>query len=274
MASPNCESCGARIEPGHLTCPFCGTITPFGARQHEQDEAARRAREVADAVAAQRSDARGRALAETELARLGRLSLVWSAVGFVLCCLPVPSLVSLVLAYRARVVARERGFVFPAQATIGLLLSAVTLLLSTSFYVFAGVSAVQKQRRIRELEAATAAKAAAETLDHETACALVEIHLLTHGFSSSNDAIDDLRCDGALEQHGPLATVHDVTFELSSAFHKADASLKRGARWMVESVAETPSALATAATAAAPVASAPARVAPHHDAGAPPTKGR
>jgi hypothetical protein len=272
VAIPTCESCGARIEPSHLACPYCRAITPFGLARRAQDEHARWAQEAAAVVAAQRSDAQSRALAQTELDRIGRLSVIWSVVGFVFCCLPVPSIVSLVLAVRARLVAREKGFVVPAQATIGLLLSLVTMLLSGSFYTFAGVSAIQKQRRIQALESKTAVTAAAQTLDHDTACALVEIYLLSHGFSSSSDDIDNLTCDGALEQHGSNATVHDVTFEVSTSFHTTDASMKRGERWIVERVADataSPAAPAVAKGGAPPVHASPApSAAGRHGAGA------
>ena len=281
MGTPTCESCGARIEPSHLTCPYCSAVTPFGVQRREHDEYARRVNEANAAAAAQQSAFHGRAVAQGEVERIAHQSMIWSVVGFVLCCLPVPSLVSLVLAYRAYAVSRAKGFVFPAQATVGLLLSVVTLLSSASFYVFAGVTAVQKHQRIRALEAATATKAAAETLDHDTACQLVEIQLLSHGFSSSSDNISDLKCDGAIEQHGSLATLHDVTFDVENAFHTSDASFKRGARWMVEHVTDVSSHATPASTATAPAGPSPSALvgakgipsahvaAPHHDAGAP-----
>ena len=276
MATPTCESCGARIEPAHLTCPFCNAITPFGLRQREQDDYARLSRDAAEVHAAQGRDFQARGVAQIQLEALGRQSVIWSVVGVVLCCFPVPSLVALVLAYRARVVAREKGFVFPAQATIGLLLSIVTLLMSASFYAFAGVSAVQKQRRIHGLETETAASATAATIDHDTACKLIEILLLHHGYSSCSDSIDNFACDGALEQHGTTAIVHDVAFDVTSTSHTADATLRHGARWLVEAltdVSSRPASRVPGGGAAPPPAAVPSAVrgapsvrpAPHHE---------
>jgi len=171
--------------------------------------------------------------------------------------LPIPALVALILVYRARLLAREKGFVFPTQATIGLVLGVMTLLTSGGFYVFAGVLAVQKQQAIHALEQATAAKASETTLDHDTACALVQMHLLEHGYGHG-DSVTDVKCDGALDQQGEVATLHDVTFDVSTSFHTANATLRRGARWVVERVADSSTAGTSAAPAAHPVAPAPA----------------
>ncbi len=136
----SCESCGANLEPSHLACPFCKAPTPYAREQHAQEEHARQQQNVAEAVAKQRYDAASRANAQTELDRLARQSVVWSGVGVLFCCFPIPALVALVLVYRARALAREQGFVFPAQATIGLVLSVMTLLSTVGFYVFSALS--------------------------------------------------------------------------------------------------------------------------------------
>ena len=252
-----CGTCGAGLDPSNLACPFCKAPTPFAQQQNAQGERERQAREAAELVARQRNDVFARANAQTELDRLAHQSVVWSGIGILFCFLPIPALVALILVYRARLLAREKGFVFPTQATIGLVLGVMTLLTSGGFYVFAGVLAVQKQQAIHALEQATAAKASETTLDHDTACALVQMHLLEHGYGHG-DSVTDVKCDGALDQQGEVATLHDVTFDVSTSFHTANATLRRGARWVVERVADSSTAGTSAAPAAHPVAPAPA----------------
>jgi hypothetical protein len=238
VTRPTCEGCGAPIEPAHLECPFCKTATPFGVKEREREERERLSRQSEELHEAHEREAQARAAAQKQLETLGRQSFAWSLGGVVLCCMPLASVVALVLAWRAKTVAKENGLPYPGQATAARIIAFLTLASSASAVAFGGVSAWQKSQKIAALVKATEAHAADETLDRDVACKLVEAHLLKDGFATSSDDIGHFTCDGPLEQHGATAVMRDLSFTDGPTPHTADATLRRGAKWIVEKVTD------------------------------------
>jgi hypothetical protein len=136
----SCESCGANLDPSHVACPFCNAPTPYARERHRQEERARQQQSATEATAKQRYDAASRSNAQMELDRLARQSVVWAAIGVVFCWLPIPTIVSLILVWRARSLARANGFVFPTMATVGLVLSVTSLFSTVGLYVIGATS--------------------------------------------------------------------------------------------------------------------------------------
>jgi hypothetical protein len=144
-----------------------------------------------------------RLAAGASVTRASNQALAWSLGGLVLCCLPIPSLVALVMASNARRMGTTGGVPVPAQATVATVLSGLSILVFLGFVT----SAVLDDRKMAEkkaeekasLRAQIAAKASAAELDQPTACAMAHLQLLEHGFAGvEGHRIDGFECAGSV----------------------------------------------------------------------------
>lgn len=232
-----CTSCGARIDPSLHACPYCGTVTPAGAaaRAHGALLEQQKARFAAEQEHARRV---------AEIASLGRsatAALYWSVAGLVFCCIPVPAVVALVLAYRTQATAKRLGVSVPVQTIVAYVFGALALLTFTS----AAISATLDARRLAQRKEALAQRiekgAGAPSLDHDTACALAELSLLQDGWAkTSGSQIEAFDCAGKLELQGDRLALGGIRFKTSSTqpVVTVTACLARGGRWYVASMHE------------------------------------
>lgn len=231
----SCSSCGSSLSPGDLACPFCKVVTRAGLerQQHAERERVDQAHYAAQAVAQQR------AVAEAQVATTAKHALIWSVVGLVFCCLPLPSLIAAVLAFRARAAAKTAHVAAPVQTTIAIVLSCLSALSFVVLVVFGVTDAMRVARERDDLKKTIEPHVTAETLDHETACALVHLRLLDEGYGGERgDRVRSFDCPGKVTQSGDHATLEDVHFKNGSSAPPivVGACLKRGARWLVEGV--------------------------------------
>ena len=226
-----CQACGANLQPGSLSCPFCKTATPM-AEQQAQEEALAHAR-----FESQQRETTKRT-AETEVNRSATMALIWSLAGL-LCCFVFPSIVALVLAIRARKLAKERSVVIPGSATIALVLASVEIVALLGFTTWMVLDFRRVAHEREALQARVAQSAAAAKLDQPTACTLTHIALLTDGYQGHGaTSIEDFDCPGKLTQTGDRASLEDVHFKASTDKHIVTACFKHGARWIVDGFRE------------------------------------
>lgn len=226
----NCEGCGAGLPPDAATCPYCKRTTAVGARQAER---------VAAVQASQAEWERTRAQQATQqtaktIEAASKQALIWAAVGFALCCLPIPSVVAFVMALRVKRSARAAGLMAPGTATAALVLSFIPPIV----FVVGGIWIAFDQRRvdtrIATLQTKVEKAATASTLEQSTACDLAELSLLEHGYEGDSGLIiKNFSCPGKLVQTGDRAVVDDVRFVRGSGKQpfKGAACFVHGARW-------------------------------------------
>jgi hypothetical protein len=227
-----CDSCGGVLQPQELTCRFCGTATP---RAFELERAKDRARDTQNVAAAR------------ENAATAKRALRWALGGFVFLVLPVPGIVAIVLALRARERARAVALPPPENATLSIVLGIVQLVAFGGIIAFAVYDSNARAEKASALRAAIADRVKRAELDVDTACSLVHLHLLEHGAiegrasSAPTTSVDAFECQGKLEQAGERATLEDVRFRSGAyPFVTRTACLKRGRAWMVSALIDGP----------------------------------
>lgn len=224
-----CKACGAGLPDTADICSYCGVATDVAQLKAEEQIAAD----------AERADAKTNAARES-LGRTSTHALVWSIVGMIVCCPPIPSIVGLVMSLRARKMARKYTLVLPATATAGLAMSLVGISIFTLFVIYIVTEERRVSARQSELAKIVDAYGAGPTLDERTACALAESRLLEDGWGETGKlSVDDFRCPGRVIQRGNNARLEDITFKgtkksrpvLTGCYH-------RGSRWTLDELRE------------------------------------
>jgi hypothetical protein len=175
------------------------------------------------------------ARAQAALDDNARLAFKWAMAGLVLCCIPIPAVVALVLAIRTQKAAKQHGNVVPGRATAALVISVATLMLFFGAMTVYAVDSHLKESRARELQDIVERTWTSTVIDHTTACSLAELKLIKDGFEGKSWTLgDSFSCHGKLEQTGERAVLHDGETGIGGNRAHVMACLKRGERWMVE----------------------------------------
>jgi hypothetical protein len=234
----NCERCGAGLPPNTDQCAYCGTVSA-AARAMLQQEAARMM-QVSAPIVAQAAIARRVAQVNTEQA--ASRALMWGLLSPVFLCLPFPSVLAVMAFNRAQRLAREGSVELPTRARVGLAFGVLTGLGFVAVFVGAGLSVhadnVRVDARKTELAQVVARHANSAVLDHELACALAEVSLLTDGFGGATNTgqFHDLECAGVLNVVKDRAELRDFKLRTSSTGAPVTATIcfKHGSSWFVE----------------------------------------
>ncbi len=234
-----CERCGAGIPPNVEQCAYCGTVSE-PARAALWAERARQL-QVSNQTAAQLAVLRQQAFSVTEQA--SSRALMWGLLGFVVVCLPMPSVLSYLAFNRAQRSAREGGVDLPLRAKLGLACAALNVLLFVGFLAWMITDVRADNARVDARKSALAQQIAQHTgttLDHPYACALAELHLLSNGFAgqTSTGSFRNLNCAGALHVVGERAELDDFKLSTSASAVPVTATLcfKHGEQWFVDRV--------------------------------------
>jgi len=242
-----CERCGAMLALDREQCAYCGTVS-LELRARLQAEATRRIQEASQATALAAITQRKATLG---LERSASLTLTWGLLSVLFVCLPVPSVAALVQYSRVRKTAQGASVEVPTRATVGGILGAFSLLaffgLFTWMVIDIHADTVRMEARKAALTQQLASRINSPVLDHDLACGLAEIYLLTNGFGGSTNtgAFHDLDCAGAVRTVKERAELPDFKLHTSSTGDAVTATIcfKHGARWFVESAGTTPCAL-------------------------------
>jgi len=234
-----CQNCGAQIEPNSPKCPFCEALTAGGIWQQHDDQ--RRQREHEQASQAQAhyqatQEHHARLHKEQALKSSAKGALVWSIVGAVLCCIPIPAVVALVMSLRVRAEARRMGAPWPTNAMAALGISVLSMLAFAGLIVQDMLQDQEREARVSKLESQVAAGAKKTKLSLKTACKLVEIELLQNNFDGHpNSSLESVKCPGEVKRKGKTAKLDDVRAKYSSENKvRLVACFKRGSRWAVD----------------------------------------
>lgn len=231
-----CQKCGAEVAPGASNCGYCGAPTGYS------HQAAWQAQQLQHYQAHQQHnvelhrDAARHQEAQASLKRTARHALIWSILGLVCCLIPFFGVVGVVMALRARKMAKKYQLVVPVHATLGLVIGAFAVVASVFMYVMIIVQEVRLSGRIEELERKVGGRDAAVVLSPQVACYLAEIRVLKDGIGGrSGSSIDDVECNGRLETTAERAILHDFSLRVdsSSGRHYLKACFSRGVRWSV-----------------------------------------
>ena len=267
-----CQQCGATLTPGATQCGYCGAITQLAHELSRQAHAQQQ--HVAyqqHQVALQHQVARQHE-AQASIARTALHSLIWSCLGLLCCIIPLFGIVGIVMALRARKMARKYGLVIPTTATLGLVVGIFSLLASVFSYTFIVIQETKRADRIDTLESKLSSTALAEQLTPEAACHLAGLRLLKDGIGDvSGGSVEDFECTGKLQQAADTAVLDDYGFQAGS---KGRAHVKvcyrRGTRWTATGFRKTHTcdepddvaALFAAPESAKPAAPEPSRPSP------------
>lgn len=236
-APEKCAQCGAMIDPLAHACPYCRFTTPAGvtARQHREAQAHHQAQWAAHAHHVNTS------VATARMKSTGTQALVFGILGLILFCTPL-GVVGIVQWFRARGMAREANAALPAAATVGLVLSVVSLFTSIGGFVLLD-RAVQEDKAFAAQKAAQAEqrlgnRANATTLDRDAACLLTEAYVWKEGDGNVQGyQVKSFECIGKLTMEGPdKADIDLVRVKDVSKTYQSHACLRRGGKWYVERV--------------------------------------
>lgn len=257
-----CESCNAPYVSGSVVCSFCGALTAFGAelqqqaalrakdelehkaelqREEERQEAEERARarqEAAEFARQQETMRREREGEEEE--RSARHALRFSLAGLLCACFPL-SIIALVQAKRASRLAAEAGMPARTRVALAMMLGWLGLALNVCFLGAAAVVHHQENQREEELAAKLSTGATQEKLDRQTACELLELHLLKRRGDSTRPLHHDFNCDGSLQQDGKLALLRVSRSSTDPVAHQQAttyACLERDSTWWVRAIGD------------------------------------
>jgi hypothetical protein len=183
-----------------------------------------------------------RHLAQTNTEQAASRALLWGLLSLVFLCLPFPSVLAAMAFNRAQRAARASGVELPTRARVGLAFGVLSGLGFVAAFIAACISvhkdSVRVDARKTELARVVARHGDSPTLDHELACALAEISLLSDGFAGQTDrgSFRDLECAGALHVAKERAELDDFKLRTSSTSVPVTATicLKHGDRWFVE----------------------------------------
>jgi len=231
--TPKCQQCGAALAPGATQCGYCGAVTALAHDLSQQAHAQQQHFAYQQHQAALHHQVARQHEAKASIDRTALHSLIWSALGLLCCLIPIFGIVGIVMALRARKMARKYGLVIPVTATLGLVLGMLSLLASVFSYTFIVFQEIKRAERIEVLESKVATSAAAEQLATETACQLAELRLLKDGIgSASGGSVEEFECAGKVQQHGDSAVLDDFSFHRSNyGRHHVKVCYRRGARW-------------------------------------------
>ncbi len=212
-----------------LKCGYCGVASPHAVRAQQARSQADLAREEDEIQSAQKA-----------LDKSATAALVWSIVGLVVCCIPIPGIVAIVLGRRVRIRSAARGWVPASTATAAMVLGAVNLCIFATFVVLVS----NQMKELTELKAALHAKAEAganaKALAQPTACALAELRLLEDGWQEhmgSNTMAETFECDGKFETQGDTGVLKNLSFkDTKKGRISLDACLLRGERWHIDRI--------------------------------------
>jgi hypothetical protein len=228
-----CPKCGASVAPTDPACRYCGTPSPEGTLRLREEHI----RAEAEAVALEAHLEYDHARAQAALDDNARLALKWAIAGVVLCCMPIPAIVALVMAIRTQAAAKRHDNVVPGRATAALVISVATLVLFCGAIGLYLVDSHRKESRRRELYDIVGRTWTSTVIDQTTACALLELKLIDTGFDGKSWTMGDgFACHGKLEQNADRAVLHDADAHIGSGDAHVMACMKRGERWMVEKV--------------------------------------
>lgn len=239
-AAMNCTHCSAKIPADALTCPYCGSDTPHAAQARAQKE--QQARHAAQLAAVDAGKARQKGVLELE--KSARTAFYASILGVVVCCLPVGSLVGIVMGLKARKTAAALGAPAPWQSMAAIVLGVFWLGFVALALVMGVVGEREKAARIATLRDGIKETVRKSELDTPTACALAEIALLEGGVGQGQGSLslDRFRCDGAVEVSGATAVLKDVEFarQVSKPTKTVDACFTFRSKWRVDWIGNGP----------------------------------
>lgn len=229
----NCSNCSASISVDALTCPYCGTETPNAPKARALKE--QQERHAAQLAAVDASKARQKDLIALQAS--AKNSFYASIIG-VVCCIPVGSVVGLVLAFRARGVAKRLQTAVPWQAMAAIILGVFWIGFFSLAMVMGAIGEREKAARVAAIRETTKDAVLKPELDDATACSLVEIALLEGYAGGKGGNLGLFRCEGKLEQTGEKALLHDLEFARSSNDkpRRVDACLSKGKKWKVDAI--------------------------------------
>lgn len=230
----NCSNCSAKISTDALTCPYCGADTPLAAQARALKE--QQLRHAAQLAAIDAGKARQKAAQGLEAS--AKNAFYASILGVIVCCLPVGSVVGLVLAIKARKTAATLGVGAPWQSMAAIVLAVFWLGFYALVVVIGVVNERAKAERVAALRTEIKQTVRNAELDAPTACGLIEIALLEGYGTQKGGLLKVFRCDGALERSGTRAVMKDLEFSRSSSNppSAADACLSFGTRWKVDAI--------------------------------------
>lgn len=234
-----CERCGGQIQLGALSCSFCGAPTAAAARIQEQRlQAAAWSEAQAGAQERQRQ-----AFAVAQMNAAASSSLTWSLVGLLFFCLPVLSIVAIVKGFRARTLAGSIRAPAPARAIVGLVVGAFTVLGFFGFWTFAIIESQKDVAEVADrrakMEKELADKVVLATIEHDTACKLAELHLLTEGFEGSSATyLQGFECIGKWTIAADRGALEDFRFRTGSTSppKRTTVCFKHGLKWYLDEV--------------------------------------
>lgn len=228
-----CQQCGAALAPGATQCVYCGAITPLAHDLSRQAHAQQQQLAYQQHQVALQQQVARQHEAKASIDRTALHSLLWSALGLLCCLIPLFGIVGIVMALRARKMARKYGLVIPATATLGLVLGVFSLLASVFSYTFIVLQEIKRADRIDLLESKVGTAVLSERLTPETACHLAELRLLKDGIGSvSGGSLEEFECTGKLQQDGDSAVLDDYSFHWTShGRHRIKVCYRRGTRW-------------------------------------------
>jgi hypothetical protein len=251
-----CPQCGASVAPSEPACRYCGTLSPEGNSRLREEQI----RAQAEAAAIEAHLEHDQARAAAALDDNARLAFKWAIAGLVLCCVPIPAIVALVIAIRTQTAAKRHDNVVPGRATAALVISVATLLLFSGAVAAYLVDSHRKEVRGRELHDIVERTWTLPVIDQKTACALLELKLIESGFDGKSWTLgDSFACHGKIEQNGDRAVLHDAEVGIGGNNARLVACIKRGEHWMVERVLHETASCEPVAPPPVPSASAPPR---------------
>jgi hypothetical protein len=183
-----------------------------------------------------------RHMAQTNTEQAASRALLWGLLSPIFFCLPFPSVLAVMAFSRAQRAARAGGVELPTRARVGLAFGVASGLGFVAAFIAVCISvhndSVRIDARKAELAQVVARHGNSPVLDHELACALAEISLLSDGFAgeTSTGSFHDLECAGALHVSKDRAELDDFKLRTSSTGAPVTATicLKHGDRWFVE----------------------------------------
>lgn len=267
-----CESCGAKLTAFADKCPYCDAITRYGANQAQSHARFAAAAEMQANQYRAQQDARKQSDLDLQLRTMASHSATWAGVGLVLCCVPIPSTVGIVLGFRAKRVARERGVVAPSSSTIGIVLGFAGYVLMVAGYGFYYWDTQETEAKRKVLQEQLKDVADQEELELDTACKVASLHFLDAKYDGGR--VMEVACDGAtVAQNSDKAEVPGIVLTVKSNPIKVTLCMHRGKKWVVdEAVARetcAPLASATSASTSTPTTSASTSATPTASASAP-----
>jgi hypothetical protein len=233
-----CERCGADLPANVDQCAYCGTVS-LRARLMLQSEAAQRMIAQAPLTA---QAAIAKRVAQVNAEQAANRALTWGILSWPFMCMLLPSVIAVLSFTRAKRLAREAGSEVPTRATVGLVCGLVTGVGFVAVVIAASISVYSDNQRVAarkaELSALVAKRGTSPVLDHDFACQLAELSLLTDGFAGSTNSGEfrDLECSGALHVRKDRAELDDFKLRTSSSSAAVTATIcfKHGNSWFVE----------------------------------------